>query len=243
MILAATFMVIVSLAAGCSGGNEWTTERIDGLVQASPEAAEVYQAAKASYPEDYRRFLESAVEAARENGQWTIEGNARRFTQLLMASHYDGLARAPDAQLLEIARQHVELLHALRRANVLTCTQYLRTGRLPEMDAPEAAVTIKNRIDALMLRAAASGEHGSGMARAELTSQERQSLMGAAAGRSPEAAEGLADPGGLHTTSEQHCGGGTAIFETIAGLQPDMAAKAIVSLLRPPPASGGATGR
>lgn len=239
----AALAFVLSLAAGCSGGDSWTAERADGVVMASPNA-DLYRAAKESYPDDYNRFLPQAAQQAAESGQWTIEGNARRFAERLMIGHFDGVAKAPDAQLVEIANQHVQLMGALRRISTQLCGQFLREGRLPAEGAPQEAVAIKNRIDALMIRAAASGEHGSQAARPEMTQAERGALLETARGTSPEAAQGLADPGGLHSSSEQQCAAGTAIYQTIAGLPADQAAKAIVSLLRPPPAAGGtATGR
>ena len=216
----------------------WTPEQVDRALQDS-EAAELYRAIKASYPEEYRAFLGNAAAGATEHGGDQLERYAALFGQRMLASHSAGLARAHNPHLIDIARQQVQLLTLLRRADARLCAIFTSGGEVRDSQLPAEARALLTRIEAMTIRAARIGERSSRGFRPALTNEERRALLAAASRRSPEAARVIADPRPMQAAPpDQQCAAGIAMYEAAIGLPPETAATAIVMMMGP--VGGGA---
>ena len=212
---------------------EWTTERIDRELQQSPLVGDLYRTVKAAYPQEYQAFLGQAAETASRSGQGAVERLAYNFSRQLMIRHFSGLARAPNPHLVDITRQYAQLLRTLQQSDPRLCAQFVTSGVGPGSRPPREAMAILSRIGVLQIRAARAGETGSRAMRPDLTPEEAQTLVGEIGRRSPEAGRLLTNETALRTAPvEQQCATGLAIYETVATLPPETAAKAMVSLLR-----------
>jgi hypothetical protein len=247
---------LAALAAGIMGmgylktgspffiSQHWTPEQVDRRLQESPEEGALYRAIKASYPDDYRAFVDAGVTAANEHGGAAIEGRAQALAHRLLARNFGSFARAPNSFLLDIARQEVRLLDTLGRADVRLCAQTVMTGSLRVRGVPAEALAIQERIDVLAIRAASIGWRAARVPRVPLSPEEIESLRAAAARRSPDAARALADPRPLQDAPpEQQCAVVVALYEAAADFPAELAARAILTLLQAGMQRGGETGQ
>lgn len=215
------------------GQSGWTVERVDAELRSIADAGPVYASIKANYPGEYGAFLRRLLPAAQSGDRMAIEREGFAFTRQLMINHFNELARAPDADLHEIARGYVALTEVLRRTDESLCAQVTVSGFRPgDRLAPEARAAMA-RIMALQIAAAKSGASQPRGPRPAVGEADAAQFLTALRGRSPDAADLLADPGRLAAAgANRQCAVGIAVHQTVASLPADKAAGLTVELLR-----------
>ena len=230
-IMAVRYVTTGNIFGAGSGG--WTAERVDRELQAHPQAGELYRAVKTSYPTEYQAFLRRVTTVAKTGNSMAVETEAFNFTRQLTIDHFEGFARAPSGQIVDIARQYSLLVSTLQRTDVNLCARFIVEGLNPGTRPPPEATAILGRIGVMQIQASRAGEMGPGAPRPDLNEQEAAVFFRAIESRSPSLSRLLADERALAAAPPaQQCAAGLAIYETVTGLPPDAAAKATVTLIR-----------
>jgi hypothetical protein len=246
LAVAAILMVVRYVTTGNifgAGSGGWTTERVDRELQAHPQAGELYRVVKASYPNEYQAFLGRVLTVAKAESSMAVETEAFNFARQLTINHFEGFSRAPSGQIVDVARQYSLLVGTLQRTDVGLCARFVVGGLGPGTRPPREATEILGRIAVMQIRAARAGETRPVDPRPDLDQQEAAVLFREIERRSPAAGRLLADERALASAPPaQQCAAGLVIYEAIASLPVDAAAKATVTLLRhsinPGPAAG-----
>lgn len=231
VILAVRYATSGNIFGAGSGG--WTPERVDRELQAHPQAGELYRAVKASYPSEYQAFLRRVTTVAKSGNGAAVETEAFNFTRQLTIDHLEGFSRAPSGQIVAVARQYSLLVSTLQRTDVNLCARFINEGLSPGTRPPPEATAILGRIGVMQIQASRAGETRPSDPRPDLTEQEAAALFREIERRSPSVSRLLADERALASAPPaQQCAAGLAIYETVAAMPPDAAAKATVTLIR-----------
>lgn len=211
----------------------WTPDRVAQELETNVGTRELYTAMKAHYPEDYRALVQRLSEASQGTDRQAVEREAYAFSRRFMSERFDDLARAPSAQLHDIAREYARLVHVLQQSDVRLCAQFVTNGFTPGARPGPDATAIVNRIGALQVAAARAGESQPGDSRGALTEPQAMEFGRALQARSASAANLLSDERALRTAAPaDQCAAGVAIYDTVGALPADLAATLIIEILR-----------
>jgi hypothetical protein len=231
----AVIMVVRYVTSGNfgAGSGGLTPERVDRELQAHPQAGELYRAVKTSYPNEYQAFLRRVTTVAKSGNSLAVETEAFNFTRQLTLDHFEGFARAPTGQIVDVARQYSLLVGTLQRTDINLCARFVVEGMGPGTRPPPEATAILSRIGVMQIQASRAGEMRPSAPRPELSQEEATVVVREIERRAPSTGRLLADERALASASPaEKCAVGVAIYETVVGLPPETAAKATVSLIR-----------
>lgn len=229
------FLAVAYWGSGSLPGSlrGWTPDRVAQELETNAGTRELYSAMKTHYPDDYRAFVQRLSEASRGSDRQAMEREAYAFSRRFMSERFDDLARAPSAQLHDIAREYARLVHVLQQSDVPLCAQFVTTGFTPGARPSAEATAIVNRIGAMQLVAARAGHSQPRDPRGAVTEPQALEFGRALQSRSAAAANLLGDERALRTAAPaDQCAVGIAIYDTIGALPADLAASLIVEILR-----------
>lgn len=235
LTLAAAFLAAQALpvAANLDATQPLTPERVGTLLETETRMGAIFAAIRVSYPREYREFLQRLTPVARRGDAAEAERMAFAFSSQLMTDHFDGLARARDAELHEIARGYAAFAGALRRTDVPLCAQWFMIGFRPGSRPAAEATPLLVRLSVLQIAASRSGESQSREPRLGLSEGDSERLFGDLAARSPAVATLFGDDTALNAAPpERQCEAAVTLYETIAGLPAEIAANVTIHLLR-----------
>ncbi len=210
-----------------------TPDEAAALMSGNPLAARVLPVLKQTFPADYNSMMLTTMENARANMPLDQAKTAAFTTmQSLVASHVSDMARAPDADLVALARTRRAVLDHVDQA---FCAKTI-AGTLTVQDTPpDAALPMVGDAVAANLRAARAGMDHPTPRATPIASADAQALVARMRAHGLNEAQVALFTGGTLPSAApaDQCTVGRAIFTSLAELPSPQAARVMAGLLGP----------
>lgn len=237
-IIGGILLLVFIVAAAASlvllghGRGPKTPADIEALIERSPPDREAMEALKANYPADYRRLLEDAAQAGREHGQQAAAQEAALFMRRFIRSKLDAISAAPDRELQRMGGGQLELIQALREADVTLCARFAISGPPPGQRMPPGALPVLGRLSVYTIEAARAGEQPGRTPRTTLSDEDGRAWLAAMREIDPEVAREIETNTVERQPPAAQCRAGVVIYQAVTRLHGHASANVTAYLVR-----------
>lgn len=208
-----------------------TAGELGPITLASPEYGPTYRALRSYYPNEFRRLIDLLVDTYNRRGVVAARQAGFDFMLRFMVSKAPSIARASDADLIDVVRVNLALLEHLQGSDPAACARILSTGPTPDMRMTPALLARLNAVNETQLRAASRGEADPTTDRGAMTADDFAALGTRLMDLDPEIATLVAEDRLPQSTTAQQCSAGVLMFRAIADMPLGQAARFIAATM------------